>query len=272
MSKLPTHRGDSSVFLGHKSLFTFHEILGKGRTSEVRKVTQKSTGEEFVMKQLQRPKSLKYFLAETSFLLSTTHENIIKMECAYYDKENYYICTNYCSGKRLLDRATDCLFSEKMAADAMRSILTAIKLCHDKHIVHRDLKLDNVMYDKEGDDGKIVIIDWGFALKIDPSKVYDKMIGTPYYLAPECVGIRQAWELKASDIFAIGVMCYALLTGCFPFEIKNKNDIRKQRKSKIHWTNSNISCDGKNFIESLLDENVYTRLTADEALNHQWIC
>jgi calcium-dependent protein kinase len=284
MSQLPTlheqfeginaSSHDVPVDISHiKNLFVSHEIVGRGCTSSVRKVTKKSTGKFLAMKKMVRTGNFsQLFKNEIKFISSLIHDNIIKMEGAYYDDNNFYIATDYCSGGRLLDKVKKVgQFSEQKASTLIKSILNAIKFCHDQNIVHRDLKLDNIMFDKEGDDSKIVIIDWGQVLQLEDDAFYSNVVGTRHYMAPECLRPRVSYELKKSDMFAIGVIAFALLIGCFPFPIKNRNDIRRQSKSKINWNEVEISCDAKNFVESLLDENISTRLSVDEALNHAWI-
>jgi serine/threonine protein kinase len=254
-----------------KGLFIEHEVLGKGRTSSVRRVTKKSVGKDYVLKQMVRTNNYsKLFENEIKFISSLVHPNIINMEGGYYDDDNYYLCTELCSGGRLLDKVKKGVLSENKAIKVIKSILNAIKFCHDQNIVHRDIKLGNIMLDKKGDDGKIVVIDWGSAIKLNPHQLYSKIVGTLHYMGPECLKIRKASHLKKSDMFAIGVVAYSLLTGCFPFHIRTRNDVRRQSKVNIKW-NVKVSADAKNFIESLLDENVSKRLSADEALSHSWI-
>lgn len=113
----------------------------------------------------------------------------------------------------------------------------AINTCHKNSICHRDLKPENILFDSEG---KIKVIDFGTAKKIDPEAGIKGLKGTPYYVAPEI--IQQVNYNEKCDIWSIGVIMYILLTGNPPFNGDNDNQIF----SKIRIANYDLK--RKNYI------------------------
>lgn len=130
------------------------------------------------------------------------------------------------------------------------------------------------MYDNKGNNPKIVLIDFGDAAHIPKaSHIFSDFVGTPFYLAPECVRHRSGWELYKSDMWAIGVIAYVLLTGRPPFWGRNNREILGRiTRAQVHWPNDvKLSRACKNFIMALLQKDPRRRLSAKEALNHVWI-
>lgn len=125
-------------------------------------------------------------------LLKLDHPNIIKLYEIVQSEDTYYIVTEYCDGGTLTDylnkhkRAK----GEKFAKEVMTKLLSAVKYLHSKNIIHRDLKLDNIVVKSikgQGTDELILkVIDFGLAIQsFIPVTKSDKIIGTPQYIAPE---------------------------------------------------------------------------------------
>lgn len=149
----------------------------------------------------------------------------------------------------------------------------AIGYLHAKGIVHRDLKLENVLVDQKG---YIKIIDYGLAKMLKDTEEATSFCGTPEYLAPEMV--TQEGHDKAVDWWAIGVLMYEMLIGVTPFFNKNKNMLlTKIKNSKVIFPDRkkykiDYSDDLMDIINKLLDKNKSTRLgsqgDAKEILAH----
>ena len=156
----------------------------------------------------------------------------------------------------------------------MTTIISAVQHIHSKGIVHRDLKPENIVYQTRKSDSDICIIDFGDAEQVESdSQIYRDFVGTPFYLAPECVRHRNGYELYKSDMWAVGVITYVLLTGRPPFWGRtNREILGKIIKGDIHWPSSiRLSDSCKNFIISLLRKDPRKRMSAKEALRHNWI-
>ena len=94
-----------------------------------------------------------------------------------------------------------------------KALVEGINYCHTKNIVHRDIKMENILID---DNKKVKIIDFGFSVISEPDKKLNIFCGTPSYMAPEIVSKINYKGLPA-DIWALGILLFALLTGTFPF-------------------------------------------------------
>lgn len=118
---------------------------------------------------------------EVEMLMETDHPNILKLFHLYEDPRNYIMVTEYCSGGELFDRIQKAVnFSEKMVAELMKQILGAVTYLHERHIVHRDLKVENLLFENTNADANLKLIDFGTSKKFIPgvSKNMKKVLGT----------------------------------------------------------------------------------------------
>lgn len=120
---------------------------------------------------------------------------------------------------------------------------------------------------------QIKVIDFGTAQVFDPTKQLKEQIGTPYYIAPEFLKKRYS---KECDVWSLGVITYILLSGIPPFNGTTDAEIMGAiKKGKFNYTNkvwNSVSQDAKDFITSMLILDVTKRPTAEQALQHIWIC
>lgn len=257
------------------SLFTKKNTLGKGASCEVSHVVRKEDKIHFAMKQMERDDKWNpiLFAQEVDLLTSLDHPNILRYRDCYMDNKNFYVCTELCTGGELFDKIKSVKkFTEKDAAKILRTIIDAMAHCHAKNIVHRDLKPENIVYRTEKQED-LVIIDFGDAKKIKDETTYEDFVGTAFYLAPECTRNRTGWELKASDMWTIGVIAYVLMTGRPPFYGRgNKEILKKIVRCKLTFpSNVKLSGEALSFITSLIKKETSERLTAEEALKHRFL-
>jgi calcium-dependent protein kinase len=176
-------------------------------------------------------------------------------------------------GGELFDRVTaKKRFSEDEASDALRQMLLALNYIHSHGIVHRDIKLENFVYDKKG-SGHLKLIDFGFSKMWDPSgqERMHNSLGTISYVAPEVLGKSYTSQC---DLWSLGVIGFILLGGYMPFSGSEEVQIRNIRKGNFvmkpeRW--KDISGEAKDFILKLLEVDPAKRLTAQTALEHPWI-
>ena len=178
--------------------------LGKGAFGEVYLTSKQGSQEKFATKKIdkkyaQNPKAKKYIDNEIKILKEIDHKNIIKLYDVKENSQNYYLVMEYCNGGGL----SDCLdyhikqnrrpFSEEVVQYLMRQIVDGIKYLHGKHILHRDIKLDNILvkFDSEEDKlkrnmmkAKVKIIDFGFARYLDPKQLAFSTLGSPINMEP----------------------------------------------------------------------------------------
>jgi len=139
-------------------------------------------------------------------------------------------------------------------------------------VVHRDLKLENFLYDQKGSHF-LKLIDFGFSKFFQESSTMHESLGTINYIAPEV--LRGMYSLGSCDMWSLGVIVFVLLAGYMPFSGRSDSDIiRAIRKGKFimhdcRWRH--ISDMGKDFVTRLLVVKPGDRMTAQEAMQHPWV-
>merc|ERR1719189_3373246 len=149
-------------------------------------------------------------------------------------------------------------------------MLLSIQHCHDRSIAHRDLKPENFVFEAKSIDSKLILIDFGCARKVVIDSEYTDIVGTPYYLAPEYLRgkTRNGKILFAADVWAVGVICFILVTGQPPFNGKNNNRIFLNivKQSVKFPKHAKLSEQLRTFILTLLNKDPLQRPSAAEAL------
>lgn len=162
------------------------------------------------------------------------------------------------------------VLEEKDAAVLVNSLLSCVNYCHQKGLVHRDLKLENILL-HDSDYNDIKLIDFGLARHFEEDTRFDELVGTPYYVAPEV--LEQNYGYK-SDLWSLGIIAYMVLGGFAPFEGETDRETMTAIINGAYDFNEavfdNVSDDAKDFIQSLLVEED-DRPTAQEALQHSWL-
>ena len=265
--------------------------LGMGAFSKVFRVENKKTNEVFACKELIKTKikDEEKFRDEIEIMSKCDHPNIVKLIEIYEDKRYYDIITEELCGGTLLERLMEKMeddgetFSEKDAAIIFKQIISAINYCHKKGIVHRDLKMENVLFVDKGNNLDIKIIDFGLSqyskfqlTSLNDLIVGDKTItmfekvGTAHYVSPEV--LKGKYNQKC-DIWSAGVILYAMLSGTFPFKGKSDKEIYKSiLKRKYEYPDKiwkKISKEAKDLINNMLCKQE-KRFSAEQVLNHKW--
>lgn len=204
-----------------KNEYMIKGVLGKGSYGEVKLCVSHRTGEPFAVKIYPR-KFLKDEIKrqnlrnEREILQSIDHENIIKLYKVVEGPRNIFLLTEYGGRSSLHETLTNSIkttLSEDEARPLIWQLITAIKYLHAQGVVHRDVKLHNVLVN---DDMKLKLIDFGFALRLAPKELIRVFCGTPSYMAPEIVA-RTPYDGKPADIWALAVCIYRMVVGTFPF-------------------------------------------------------
>lgn len=154
------------------------------------KCKHKGTKREAAVKLLKKnnfnKKELELILNEIAIIKELDHPNILKVYEAYEDKDSLYIVTELINGGELFDEISKRQnFTEQDAAVIVKQILEAMAYCHGTNIVHKDLKPENLLLQEKDNVEYVKVIDFGTAQKFDPTIKMNKVIGTPYYVAPE---------------------------------------------------------------------------------------
>ena len=210
-------------------------------------------------------------LKEIELLKSLDHQNILKIIEIYESDIFVYIVTEYCKGTDLYTKIQrEKSFNETTTGIIMFQLFSAINYCHSKHIMHRDLKPENIMIEENTIDGylQIKIIDFGTATFYQKDNL-NKLIGSPYYIAPEVIDKNYNEEC---DLWSLGVIMYVMLRGNYPFkgnDIESTFKLIKEGKYVLDsYPFNNISDDAKDLIKRLLIVDPTMRIPACDALNH----
>lgn len=253
------------------------QVLGTGYSGAVHRAEHRSTREQVAVKKFSKrrlkPHQVKLLQSEVEVYLRLDHPNVCRLLHAYEGKKHVWLIMEICGCelyRRLCQRK---VYSESDAADVMRQMLQAVNYLHSHNIVHRDLKLENWMFsDQEHrDDDRLKLIDFGFSrLLHDAGETLDMPCGTLHYSSPELLARKYTSQC---DLWSMGVICYMLLIGKPPF--RGSDNLKVARAILTDefvqdgpW--AQLSGEAKDFLRHLLQKNASQRMTASEALAHDW--
>jgi len=244
--------------------------VGQGSYGKVKKVKHRKLNEIRAMKIVDKKSASSHH--EIEILRKISHPNIINIFEIFEDYKQYYIICEYCEGGELFSIISrKGFFSEKEAAKIIQQILQAVNYLHTNNIIHRDLKPENIIF-VSNDKDIIKLIDFGTAIEIkDKGKKLKKVIGTPYYIAPEV--LKENYNEKC-DIWSCGVILFILLCGYPPFNGRSNKEIYNKIENSApifydeEW--NEISKEAKDLCKKMLKKNPNERLSAEESLKHNW--
>ncbi|KAH7294696.1 hypothetical protein KP509_27G013800 [Ceratopteris richardii] len=163
--------------------------------------------------------------------------------------------------------------SEQEASLALTAIANAVMSCHQKGIMHRDLKPDNILLPyRNCSYMDLKLADFGTAANFSHSRLFDELEGTPLYLAPEV--LDGSYDEKV-DIWSMGVLLHIMLCGFPPFNGESVTNIFQSiRKDKLDLKQDpwpRISAEAKDLVRRMLNRNPYRRIKLRELFAHPWM-
>ena len=170
-------------------------ILGYGITGVVRMCTHKETGAAFAvktlsLKQIETAQGLEQLQEELGILMQLDHPNIVKLEAVYESEDEIFLIQELLKGGDLfdhLDAQPEEHYGEAQCARLVKQILSAVRYIHSKGIIHRDLKLENFLFDSPGPEGELKMIDFGLSKHFKDGSKHHEPVGTRYTVAPEVI-------------------------------------------------------------------------------------
>jgi len=234
--------------------------------------------QEFAIKIIDKehlqPDSLQSLKNELTILGIVDHPNIVRVYEYFETNECIFIVMEVMVGGELFDRIVEKEhYSESEAAKTIRPVVDAIRYSHGLRVAHRDIKPENLLLSSKDQNTVIKVSDFGLAKYQIPKELMFTACGTPAYVAPEVLK-GGGYDLKV-DCWSLGVLIYVMLCGFPPFYDEDNNKLFELIKignfdfPSPYW--DEISSSAKDLISKLLICDPTKRLTADEALKHDWL-
>jgi calcium-dependent protein kinase len=228
---------------------------------------------EYALKSIQLGRVSTEFLDEMrneiDILRTLDHPNIVKAYEVFETKRQIHIVMDLCAGGDLYTRGP---YSEKQSAAIVGKILSGVAYMHSKNVCHRDLKFENIMWESKDKEAEIKLIDFGLSKKYLPGRYMSEGVGTIYTMAPQV--LKGVYTEKA-DLWSIGVITYMLLSSTKPFyHRKRRYMIDRILRCDYNFHGKQwegVSQSARDFVAALLKLNPNERLTAQQALDHDWL-
>ena len=279
---------------------TLTKKIGKGSFGEVFLTSKKGTDQMFAVKKVSKSlvlqdKVKKYFNNEIYILKQVNHPNIIKLYEIKQTLNNFYLVFDLCNGGGL----SNCLekymkqnkkpFTQEIAQSIIRQLVSGLQYLHNNKILHRDLKLDNVLLHFNSEEDKnnfnllkaqVKIIDFGFARYLENDSLAQSVLGSPINMDPQILAKMRkidnnqsfGYDQKA-DIWSLGTICYELLIGVPPFDATSYEELvsKIQKGNYKIPKNLKLSKEAISFINGMLQYNPEKRLSIDQLANHNFL-
>lgn len=255
--------------------------LGKGSYGSVYLATHRITRDERAVKVMNVDRVTSYYLrklhTEICILKEVDHPNIIKLQDVFFGRRSVYLVTDLCRGGELYELLTSgknqgFVFREDRASKLMNDMMSAVKYLHSIGIVHRDLKLENFLFEGSSSNSSLILIDFGLSKHYDPIERMRQRVGSCYYTAPE---VLSGDYDERCDVWSLGVICYMLLSGTPPFYGKTPEDIHNSTLTKEAEFPTkrfrHVSPVALDFMRRLLVKDPQRRMTLTDALLHPFI-
>lgn len=254
-------------------------ILGKGTYGITYAATHRETGEAAAVKviakrRLVSPEEVDDVRRELAALRRLRGQpNVVQLKGVYEDKQRVCIVMELCGGGELFGSIVRRgALSERDAAGLMRHVVGAVAQMHGQGIMHRDLKPENFLFSDKSPNAVLKATDFGISTPFKAGQVFDEILGTAYYVAPEVLLKRYGPEV---DLWSCGVILYVLLSGYPPFAGGSNEEIfRAILTAPLDFANEpwpSVSDAAKDCIRGMLERDPRKRATAQQVLEHEWM-
>lgn len=267
-----------------EKVYKLGETLGKGSFGVVKEVTHITSGQQYAMKMVNKDKpgstSIQLLEREIEVLNRVNHPHLIQLIEVYETQKKVFLVLEMCRGGELSDLLKEKnRFKEDEVKELMKQLAEAVVYMHDKDMVHRDLKLENILLStsESSEQFNIKVADFGLChMKGLPGcdELMHSRCGTLYYMAPEVLKNKHEYS-KLCDVWSMGVIMYALLCGRMPFNGDTASRLETEimlgeiKFREPEWIS--IGEPAKELIRAMLNVDTVNRLTARQVLEDSWI-
>mmetsp|Transcript_15473 Transcript_15473/g.39776 ORF Transcript_15473/g.39776 Transcript_15473/m.39776 type:complete len:306 (-) Transcript_15473:175-1092(-) len=259
------------------SRYKLCEAIGEGAHSTVRVAVDRNSGQEWACKVITEEAERDCAQQQIRALKRLYHPNLLVYREHFADRDALHIITELLRGPDLL---TDLLkrgrYTEDETCLVAAQLLSALAHLHDGCIVHGDVKLENVVLARNDGSLDLRLVDLGFAEDIGKPLLAHDTCGTPLYAAPELLTCKPAQTVDGGrDIWAAGVLCYALLSGRYPFFGRSLEDLYDEIvHAEPDFDNPHIwgslSQAAKSVVKGMLTRDALKRPSAKQLLSYPW--
>ncbi|XP_063043399.1 serine/threonine-protein kinase MARK2 isoform X3 [Engraulis encrasicolus] len=256
----------------HIGNYRLLKTIGKGNFAKVKLARHVLTGKEVAVKIIDKTQlnssSLQKLFREVRIMKVLNHPNIVKLFEVIETEKTLYLVMEYASGGEVFDYlVAHGRMKEKEARAKFRQIVSAVQYCHQKCIVHRDLKAENLLLDA---DMNIKIADFGFSNEFTVGNKLDTFCGSPPYAAPELFQGKK-YDGPEVDVWSLGVILYTLVSGSLPFDGQNLKELRERVLRGKYRIPFYMSTDCENLLKKFLILNPSKRGSLEQIMKDRWM-
>uniref|UniRef100_A0A673KZ68 non-specific serine/threonine protein kinase n=1 Tax=Sinocyclocheilus rhinocerous TaxID=307959 RepID=A0A673KZ68_9TELE len=238
----------------HIGNYRLLKTIGKGNFAKVKLARHILTGREVAIKIIDKTQLNPTSLQKLFEVIET--------------EKTLYLVMEYASGGEVFDYlVSHGRMKEKEGRAKFRQIVSAVHYCHQKNIVHRDLKAENLLLDA---DSNIKIADFGFSNEFKLGSKLDTFCGSPPYAAPELFQGKK-YDGPEVDIWSLGVILYTLVSGSLPFDGQNLKELRERVLRGKYRVPFYMSTDCESILRRFLVLNPTKRCTLEQIMKDKWI-
>ncbi|KAL7375047.1 hypothetical protein ABVT39_011103 [Epinephelus coioides] len=268
-NSVATTASDDQPHIGNYRLL---KTIGKGNFAKVKLARHVLTGKEVAVKIIDKTQlnssSLQKLFREVRIMKMLNHPNIVKLFEVIETEKTLYLVMEYASGGEVFDYlVAHGRMKEKEARAKFRQIVSAVQYCHQKCIVHRDLKAENLLLDA---DMNIKIADFGFSNEFTLGNKLDTFCGSPPYAAPELFQGKK-YDGPEVDVWSLGVILYTLVSGSLPFDGQNLKELRERVLRGKYRIPFYMSTDCENLLKKFLILNPSKRGSLEQIMRDRWM-